>query len=253
MTRRVPTTTVLKRSHDQYIDWLFGGGSDAGLGYQRDWIRHSPRFVFWYAVAGVPRGGETLAWKWLSWVDSGGYARLPAPRRRNWREAEELAHDIYRWTGKALVPWLADLKEHATLGWLKLQEIHLIGPKVSAWIMRDISFLADYAIQIKGTQFVYRRGRDRRWFTLLPATVQACFVPVDAWVYTYARRVGALTSALRRRSLSEIQGDPELHLKAASDIVRFARRRGLDLRDLDSYWYRLGAEYIDKDGREISS
>jgi hypothetical protein len=48
--------STLRRAHSYYVDWLFGSGDNGGFGYSRDWIRHSPRLLFWYAVAGVPQG-----------------------------------------------------------------------------------------------------------------------------------------------------------------------------------------------------
>src|SRR5262245_45383193 len=68
--------SVLRRVHSYYVNWLFGSG---GFGYSRDWIQHSPRLLFWYAIAGVPRGGEDLAGRWLALVDRGQHSRLPAP------------------------------------------------------------------------------------------------------------------------------------------------------------------------------
>jgi hypothetical protein len=185
-------------------------------------------------------------------VDDGNHSRLPKPRRRNWREARALASDVTRWTGRALIPWLASLGPHSVLGWLRLQEIHLIGPKVASWIMRDVSFLTDYASDVRDTEIVYRRARDSRWFAKLSARTQACFVPIDAWVYEYALEAGALRPVWRRRGLARIQGSREVHLEAATEIVSFARRRGHDPRDLDCYWYQLGSGAIDHAGRVLS-
>ena len=238
-------SNILRGAHSVYVEWLFGGGSDAGFGYSRDWIQHSPRLLFWYAVAGVPRGGEELAWRWLALLDKGGDSRLPKPRRRSWRDARALSSEIQRWTGSALIPWLASLGQHSVLGWLRLQEVYLIGPKVASWIMRDVSFMADYTSQVRSTTLVYRNRRDRRWFTRLSPKAQACYV----WVYEYALETGALAPAWKRRGLAKIQGSPELHLEAATEIVTFARKRGHDPRDLDCFWYQLGSGTIDKVGR----
>jgi hypothetical protein len=151
-----------------------------------------------------------------------------------------------------LIPWLAGLGEHSILGWLRLQDVYLVGPKVASWIMRDVSFMADYASRVGSTDLVYRNNRDSRWFEKLSARTQACFVPIDAWVYKYALKTGALRSSWKRRGLARIQGSPELHLEAATEIATFAHKRGHDPRDLDCFWYQLGSGAIDDAGREIA-
>jgi len=151
-----------------------------------------------------------------------------------------------------LVPWLASLGEHAVIGWLRLQDIYLIGPKVASWAMRDISFMVDYVSDIRSNGFSYRQKRDTRWFASLTVETLACFIPIDAWVFKYARRAGALSPRSVRNGLAGIQDSPVEHRRAAMEIVRFARRRRYDPRDVDSFWYQFGSGAVDGEGHEIS-
>lgn len=91
---------------------------------------------------------------------------------------------------------------------------------------------------------------DRRWFQWLAPEDQALFVPIDVYVYKGARQRGA-SDAFARHDAYTIQSDPDLHRQAATEIVKWARKRGFDPRDLDVYWYGLGARDIGLDGTAI--
>jgi hypothetical protein len=84
----------------------------------------------------------------------------------------------------------------------------------------------------------------------LTPEAQACFVPIDAWVFKYAKSAGALNPSTAEYGLAGIQSSPENHRMAATEIVKFAQQRNLDPRDLNSFWYQLGSEAIDRQGRE---
>ena len=88
---------------------------------------------------------------------------------------------------------------------------------------------------------------DRRWFDRLPVEDQALFIPIDVYVHAGASQHSA-SATCAREDVRGIQADPYLHRQAASEIVRWARVRGYDPRDLDIYWYLLGAEQIHIDG-----
>jgi len=143
---------------------------------------------------------------------------------------------------------LATLDENAALGWRELQKVHLVGPKIASWILRDISFMRDYARSVGTTMIRYRNNRNSAWFASLPKTAQRYFVPIDAWVFRFASQQNAICPRCRRRGVAGIQANPEHHLEAAEEIVEFARRRGRDPRDLDAFWYQRGAGYVDDDG-----
>ena len=80
-----------------------------------------------------------------------------------------------------------------------------------------------------------------------PLEKQALFVPIDSHVHAGARRCG-VAWLLSRYSVVAIQSDPSLHREAAKAIVTWSRRRQLDPRDVDVYWYTTGRGNLARDG-----
>ncbi len=228
----------LTRAHAGYVDcWL-----------RRKWpyVRWRPtqfgEMVLWYATAGRRGGSDAMADTIVRKARSG---QLPPRRRPTWRDALGLAHEVCRATNP--VGWLTGGFERRDRVWSRLDEIHGVGPKIASFLMRDASFLRDHASGCVAGRMSYRDGRETGWFDRLKATDQALFVPIDAWVHAGARRHRA-SRLVGEHDVQAIQADPELHREAAAEIVVWARRRDLDPRDLDVYWYSLGAQNIQRDG-----
>ena len=108
--------------------------------------------------------------------------------------------------------------------------------------------MRDYSDGRGRTAVVYRENMDRRWFDTLSPQDQALFVPIDVYVHEGARRLGASAVCRWYEDVNEIQNDPSLHRKAAAELVRWARSKSFDPRDLDVYWYSLGAGDVREDG-----
>jgi hypothetical protein len=70
------------------------------------------------------------------------------------------------------------------------------------------------------------------------------FVPIDARVHDGAKQCG-IGGVLKRYGTNKIQLDPDLHVEAATQIVRWARKNGFDPRHLDIHWYLVGSGKAD--------
>jgi hypothetical protein len=219
-------------------------------GYSK-WSRNSERLIFWYSVTGSPLGGEDLARRFLDSIDHERLSDLPTPRRKTWKTVRALASDVHESTGMAIVTWLMNQVEDFQIGWHRLKEVYLVGNKIASWIMRDLSYLRDYSSSDAMSKLLYRSYRDSRCFQRLDKNSQKYFIPVDRWVFRFAKLAGALSRALSRRSFISLQQNPRLYLQAAEEIVNYAEQRNLDPRDLDVYWYMVGAGDIDEQGNEI--
>ena len=93
----------------------------------------------------------------------------------------------------------------------------------------------------------YKKQRDHRWFDSLPHEDQALFVPIDTYVRDSAVANGASATA-RKYDVQSIQTDAVMHRAVSTEIVRWARTHRFDPRDLDVYWYSVGADNIHEDG-----
>ena len=131
--------------------------------------------------------------------------------------------------------------------WPRLDAIPYIGPKIASFIMRDLSLLRDHSDGTGDVAATYKKPRDHRWFDSLPHEDQALFAPIDTHVRDSAVANGASATA-RKYDVQSIQTDAVMHRAVSTEIVRWARTHRFDPRDLDVYWYSVGAENIHEDG-----
>jgi hypothetical protein len=214
-------------------------------GYARGWSKRLPEMILWYSTAGAAFLSGAAA---DTFVERARNAqRLPRPRRRVLIAAQKLARRVCQNLGSNPVDWFTGGCGDMEAAWNDLDAIPGIGPKIASFIMRDLSFMRDYSRGLGGTGVSYRRSAARSWFDRLPFDVQALFVPIDRYVHKAARR-SRVSPLFRRCTVAKLQSDAELHRRAATDIVRWCRARGLDPRDVDVYWYATGQGYVRRDG-----
>jgi hypothetical protein len=217
-------------------------------GYARGWSKRLPEMILWYSAAGSAFLSGAAA---DSFVESAKSGRpLPKQRKVILEEARKLSRRICDDLGSNPVDWFTGGCGDLEAAWTTLDDIPGIGPKISSFIMRDLSFMRDYSRGHGGSSVSYRRSASRRWFDTLPLNVQALFVPIDHHVHAAARRFGVGT-LFERHEVGAIQSDPELYRRAATAIVTWCRARHLDPRDVDVYWYATGRGYIRRDGTAL--
>ena len=181
-------------------------------------------------------------------VRRGQLRALPPRFRLVAEDARGLTRHICSHRATNPVEWFTDSFGDLEGGWRTLDTLCCgIGPKIASFILRDLSLLRDYSNGAGGRLIVYRSSLDRSWFNELTVEDQALFMPIDVYVRQYARRHGA-SLVCARYALAEIQRNANLHRRAGVEIVRWARARGIDPRDLNVYWYSLGAGNIHQDG-----
>jgi hypothetical protein len=228
------------RSYTEYTNWL-----RKTWGRATGWERHLPELVLWYSAAGGARRGEAVGDTWVHTVRHAGVNQLPPSARATWTGALPLRDEVCGDSNP--VDWFTGGCGRLEDAWHRLDDVPWIGPKIASFILRDLSLLRDYSNGASGRRVVYRRTMNRRWFDRLPESEQALFVPIDRHVHAYARSHRA-SPICQRYSVADIQWDPEQHRRAGAEIVRWARMWSLDPRDLDIYWYSLGAGNINEDG-----
>jgi hypothetical protein len=236
-------TEWLIRSYRAYYDgWL-----DDKWAYVNGWLTHLPELILWYSVAGSARGNEAVADGYVDRVRGNRMQDIPVRPRRTLDDARRLARDICAEKRTNPVDWFTGGCGSLQSGWRRLDDVYGIGPKIASFILRDLSFMRDYSDGVGGPDVLYRDTRDRQWFDSLTPGEQALFIPIDVYVHEAARRYGA-SRMCAENDVTGIQSSPELHREAASEIATWARARTFDLRDVDVYWYSLGAENIREDG-----
>lgn len=233
----------LSRSYRAYYDdWL-----DDKWAYVDGWLTHFPELVLWYSVAGSARGSEAAADGYVESARAGRIQDLPERPRRTLDEARRLSTEVCGERRTNPVDWFTGGCGSLESGWRRLDDIYGIGPKIASFILRDLSFMRDHSDGTGGPDVVYRDSRSPQWFDRLAPPEQALFVPIDVYVHEAARRHGA-SRTCAENDVSDIQWTPELHREAAAEIVTWARSQHFDPRDLDVYWYSLGAENVREDG-----
>lgn len=236
----------LRNAYTAYVDnWLWDE-----WGYESGWRLHFAEMILWYSTAGFARGGERMADTFVEYVRRRQPSRLPEMRRRTWADAKKIAAEICKEQKSNPVDWFTGGCRSLAVGWKRLDDITGIGPKIAAFIMRDLSFMRDYSDGKGGIGIPYRTKRNTHWFDKQSPEDQALFLPIDIYVCRGARRHCASRTCANYR-LAQIQQDCNLHHRAAIEIVKWSRRRGFDPRELDVYWYSLAAGDIHKDGTEI--
>jgi hypothetical protein len=228
-----PTHTAVRAGRNQYITWL-----DDNWWWIRGWKDGFRDMVFWYSVAGTAVLGEQAAWSMLDDAKRG--RKLPLRRLDTWRHAKTLSHFVSEKERTNPVDWFTGGSGDIDKSWRLLDGVKYIGPKIASWLMRDLSLMRDYSDGSGGRELRLRSKIDRSWYKKLEEESQALFVPVDARVHDAAKHCG-IGGVLKKYGTNTIQLDPDLHIEAATQIVRWARRNGYDPRDLDIYWYLTGS------------
>ena len=165
-------------------------------------------------------------------------------RQDTWRQAKALSRLISDKERTNPVDWFTGGSGDIDKSWQLLDGVKYIGPKIASWLMRDLSLMRDYSDGSGGREFRCRSNINRSWYKRLPEECQALFLPVDARVHNAAKRCG-IGGVLKKYATNTIQLDPDLHLEAATQIVRWARKNGFDPRDLDIHWYLTGSGKAD--------
>lgn len=236
--------TSLDRAYDWYVDrWLWDE-----WGYSGAWGRRLPEMILYYSVAGAAVLNDRAAESIVRRARKG--QPLPARRRRTLEGALKLADTICRERETNPVDWFTGGNGNVLAGWQSLDAVYNIGPKIASFILRDLSFMRDYSTGDGHPSVRYRRTLDRHWYDVLPHELQALFIPIDVYVHSGARKVGAGPS-FKAYSANTIQTDIDLYRRAAREVVRWARARKLDPRDVDVYWYGLGSGSIRGDGHRV--
>ncbi len=237
------TRRQLERAREGYVEgWLLDT-----WGYATGWTRRLAEMILWYSAAGSGHLGMGAADAFLALVRAGHPERLPLWRPRTWREARRFAGHLCGENGGNPVDWFTRGRPDLEAAWRRLQAVPGVKAKIASWVLRDLSLLRDYSTGGGGPAVKYRRRRDMRRFGRLSLDEQALFLPIDRYVYAGARRQG-VSPALARHGLDAIQARADLHRQAAMEMAAWARARAMDPRDLDVYWYSLGAGAVHAPG-----
>jgi hypothetical protein len=232
-----PTGKTVRVQRDYYLGWL-----DANWWRIRGWKDGFRDMVFWYSVAGTAVMSEGPAWRMLDDAKSG--KKLPLDRKQTWRQAKALSLEISEKRHTNPVDWFTGGCGCAYTAWRTFDGLKYVGPKIASWIMRDLGLMRDYSDGSGGRELVIRRKSNPAWYDRLPEECQALFVPIDTWVHDGARRCG-IGGVVKKYGTNTIQLDADLHVEAATQIVRWARKHTFDPRDLDIYWYLTGSGKAD--------
>lgn len=204
-------------------------------------------FIFWYACAGQAIGKEVVADRWLEAAIHGRLTPrdMPPLRKRVWEAVQDTVPRLLAEGKGGAFRWFSE--GNATEAVTILDSIPYIGPKIASWVLRDLSCFKDYARgqghQLSVTYDYYKRNSE--WFSRVSVAQQAAFLPLDLWVIEGAHAERVIPRSLTQRA---IQANRNVYRDTAEKIVRWARERALDPRDLDMYWYLTGIEDLKQDG-----
>jgi hypothetical protein len=233
----------LDNSCETYEKWLWDM-----WGYAKGWAVHFPEMILWYSAAGSGGLSEAAADTFVRQVQQvGSGSTLDKRRRPTWTGALALSERICGKHHTNPVDWFGGRCDSIEGEWKGLQAIKNVRAKIASFLLRDLSLLRDYSTGKGATGFTYGDRRDRRWFDRLASKDQALFLPVDVYVHAGARLHKA-SPLCAKYPVTKIQADSELHRASATQIVDWARDRNFDPRDLDTYWYQLGAGSVSVDG-----
>jgi hypothetical protein len=225
---------ALDQAHSYIMDdwvWMFG---------YETWTRAAlAETIFWFAASGQAISREKTTEGWVGRIRK--RQSVPKPARDRWRGSHEVAALLGQRGGSIAFGWFTD--HHPKEAWAALQEIKYVGPKIAAWILRDLSLLRDYSRDL-GSRRVEYRHRDASGFRQFPVDEQAVFLPLDRWVIRSAKRLKIIPRSFRMAVLQ----DSGRYCDTARRIASWARERHLDCRDLDVYLYLRGTQLLREDG-----
>jgi hypothetical protein len=234
MTKQ-PTAEDLAATRANYMRWM-----------RTEWdvddlARQGENLVFCYAVWGG--AFANLPGKdWLKALRANRAECVPAKRQQSWDSVRDLAENVrVRSGGYNLLPWLMLPVGHRER-WQTLQDVHMVGPKIAAWTLRDLSFWMDYRPVIGRREITLARKRDSSWFRALPDWAQAYYLPMDRWVHRGCVEHGVYTEAEVGGSFNAVQSTPERHEEAARRLAAWCIKYDLDAREVNVHWFSTGSK-----------
>jgi hypothetical protein len=241
----------LENSFQVHITWLlekWGYPQD----YVQGWPQHCAEMILWYSVAGSAVMNEQSADTCVAQVRMNQPDLLPTRRRPTWEGALRLAQEVCRQPGLHPARWFTGEGGPLVAGWQRLDDLYNIGPKIASFILRDLSFMRDYQKPPGALVHTPDTERNCHWFAQLADEEQALFIPIDVYVHAAAVQHAASALATQYDPVT-IYSDPtgRLPRRVATEIVKWARRFNFDPRDVNVYWYNLGAGNICEDGTPV--
>ena len=229
-------------------DWYVNGYLDEYWWISRNWSKYLPEMIFRYSIIGNARLGDGAADTFYEKAREG--KRLPRKRHLTLKEASLLTSHICSANESNPVDWFTGKCGCVQMGWKSLDDIVHIGPKIASFIIRDLSFMRDYSNGKGKASVAYKDKRDQSWFNNLPYECQGLFLPIDVNVHSGARDNGVST-IFKKYDANTMQLRGNLYRKATTDIAIWASKHNFDPRDVNIYWYGIGAGYIDEEGRYL--
>jgi hypothetical protein len=232
----------LPRSRDSYMmdvwTWEFA--------YDYWTVENLEEALFWYAASGQAISHESTTERWWTQISRGRLREVAPAARARWNDIREIAPKLRALDVKTAFGWFLDGR--ARRAWDLLREIKYVGPKIASWVLRDLSFLRDYATDLGGLRVDIgypECHRVTRWFSTLPVQEQALFLPLDRWAIRAAHEHGILPASM---TIEHVQGNLDHYLEAVIATATWARSQNLDPRDLNVYFYLTGEGSLRSDG-----
>jgi hypothetical protein len=241
MTTPMISPTYLDRAHHYLMDvstWDFA--------YDRWDVTALEETLFWYAASGQTTSHESTSERWWSEIRRGRVDEIKSVARERWADIRRIAPRLRALDAEEAFGWF--LNGRSRQAWDLLQEIKYVGPKIASWMLRDLSFLRDYATDTGALRVKTgypERNRHTAWFWNLPIEEQALFLPLDRWVIRGAHEYAIIPASM---TIERIQGNLDCYVDAATTMASWARGRNLEPRDLDVYFYLTGIESLRRDG-----
>ncbi len=224
-----PTPDEAAATRKKYLRWMRKQWDMTALAKQGE------DMVFCYSVWGGAFA-NLPAKDWLEALRAGRPDEVPEIRQRSWADAGFLAGEVLTQSGGyRLLPWLLLPVGHHER-WSTLQRVHMIGPTIAAWLLRDLSFLMDYRPDIGRSVIRLRTRPDSSWFRALPVPAQACYLPMSRWVHE-----ACIEHAVYTESEVGDLATPSGHESAAIHLANWCAARDLDAREVNVHWYGTGS------------
>jgi hypothetical protein len=202
--------------------------------------------LFWYAATGQAISHESTAERFWSKISRGRVRDLPPAAQERWTDIKKIVPKLRALDPKTAFGWF--MNRHSRQAWEMLQEIKYVGPKIASWVLRDLSYLRDYATDLGDLRVddgYPERKRDLAWFEKLPIREQALFQPLDRWVIRGAQDYGIIPASL---TIERVQQDLDRYVETATTVTSWARTQTLEPRDLNVYFYLTGVDSMRRDG-----